>query len=176
MHWRRKWQPTPVFLPGESQGLGGGPGGLPSQGSHRVGHDWSNLAVAAAACGLNNWLMMLFIHQLKDPCGPKTKLRIQWWGRHSLCPLGAHRQAITEEVSSYRDKHRVLGKQNCWGTKFSFSGISLIYFYFFHCTYFLLTYQDIYYLSVLKYKHLESRYFICFVKWWLACTLMDAWH
>ena len=22
MHWRRKWQPTPVFLPGESQGLG----------------------------------------------------------------------------------------------------------------------------------------------------------
>ena len=21
-HWRRKWQPTPVFLPGESQGWG----------------------------------------------------------------------------------------------------------------------------------------------------------
>ena len=47
MHWRRKWQPTPVFLPGESQ-----PGGLPSMGSHRVGHDWSDLAAAAAAsCG-----------------------------------------------------------------------------------------------------------------------------
>ena len=34
MHWRRKWQPTPVFLPGESQGrrslvrLGVGPGKL----------------------------------------------------------------------------------------------------------------------------------------------------
>ena len=85
MHWRRKWQPTPVFLPGESQGWGawwaavygvanswtqlsdftftfyfhalekemashssvpawripgtGEPGGLPSMGSHRVGHD-----------------------------------------------------------------------------------------------------------------------------------------
>ena len=26
----------------------GEPGGLPSMGSHRVGHDWSNLAVAAA--------------------------------------------------------------------------------------------------------------------------------
>ena len=37
MHWRRKWQPTPVFLPGESQGRE--PGGLPSMGSHRVGHD-----------------------------------------------------------------------------------------------------------------------------------------
>ena len=22
MHWRRKWQPTPVFLPGESEGWG----------------------------------------------------------------------------------------------------------------------------------------------------------
>ena len=22
MHWRKKWQPTPVFLPGESQGRG----------------------------------------------------------------------------------------------------------------------------------------------------------
>ena len=32
MHWRRKWQPTPVFLPEESQGL-------PSVGSHRVGQD-----------------------------------------------------------------------------------------------------------------------------------------
>jgi len=25
------------------------PGGLPSMGSHRVGHDWSDLAAAAAA-------------------------------------------------------------------------------------------------------------------------------
>ena len=43
MHWRGKWQPTPVFLPGESQRWG-----LPSMGSHRVEHDWSNLAAAAA--------------------------------------------------------------------------------------------------------------------------------
>ena len=42
------WQPTPVFFPGESQGKGE-PDGLPSMGSHRVGHDWSDLAAAAAA-------------------------------------------------------------------------------------------------------------------------------
>ena len=47
MRWRRKWQPTPVFLPGESQERE--PGGLPSMGSHRVGHDWSDLAAVAAA-------------------------------------------------------------------------------------------------------------------------------
>ena len=29
----------------------GEPGGLPSMGSHRVGHDWSDLAAAAAAAG-----------------------------------------------------------------------------------------------------------------------------
>ena len=45
MHWKRKWQPTLLFLPGESQGRGS-LGGLPSVGSHRVGHDWSDLAAA----------------------------------------------------------------------------------------------------------------------------------
>ena len=90
---RRRWHPTPVLLPGESQGwrslvgcspwdreesdtterlhfhfsfscIGEGngnppsvlawgipgtgePGGLPSMGSHRVGHDWNDLAAAA---------------------------------------------------------------------------------------------------------------------------------
>ena len=52
MHWRRKWQPTPVFLPGESQGCGSLVG---SMGSHRVGHDWSDLAAAAAVC---KWVCM----------------------------------------------------------------------------------------------------------------------
>ena len=42
--WRRKWKPTPLFLPGESQGQD--PGGLLSVGSHRVGHDGSDLAAA----------------------------------------------------------------------------------------------------------------------------------
>ena len=91
MHWRRKWQPTPVLLLRKSHGrrslvgcsplgrwgsdtterlhfhfslacIGEGngnplqcsclenprdePGGLPSMGSHRVEHDWSDLAAA----------------------------------------------------------------------------------------------------------------------------------
>ena len=49
MLWRRKWQPTPVFLPRESQRRGShqAASGLLSLGSHRVGHDWSDLAAAA---------------------------------------------------------------------------------------------------------------------------------
>ena len=47
MHWRRKWQPTPVFLPGESQGRRNLVGCR--LWGHRVGRDWSDLAAAAAA-------------------------------------------------------------------------------------------------------------------------------
>ena len=38
--WRRAWQPTPVFLPGESPWTEE-PGGLQSTGLQRVGHDWA---------------------------------------------------------------------------------------------------------------------------------------
>ena len=37
--WRRKWQPTSEFLPGESHGQRS-LGGLQSMGSQRVEHDW----------------------------------------------------------------------------------------------------------------------------------------
>ena len=37
--WRRAWQPTPVFLPGESPWTEE-PGGLQSTGSQGVGHGW----------------------------------------------------------------------------------------------------------------------------------------
>ena len=43
--WRRRqWHPTPVLLPGKSHGWR-----LRSMGSHRVGHDWSDLAAALVA-------------------------------------------------------------------------------------------------------------------------------
>ena len=41
--WRSEWQPTPVFLPGESHGQK--PGGLQFIGSQRVRHDWSDVAL-----------------------------------------------------------------------------------------------------------------------------------
>ena len=36
----------------------GEPGGLPSMGSHRVGHDWSDLAVAAALINIIFWSLL----------------------------------------------------------------------------------------------------------------------
>ena len=47
MRWRRKWQLTPLFLPGESQGRGSLVGCC--LWGRRVGQDWHDLAAAAAA-------------------------------------------------------------------------------------------------------------------------------
>ena len=47
--WRRAQQPTPVFLPGESQWTEE-PGGLQFIGSQRVGHDWVT----------NTWLTKIY--------------------------------------------------------------------------------------------------------------------
>jgi len=40
MHWRRKWQPTPIFLPGEPQGWGS------LVGCHLWGHTESDTTEA----------------------------------------------------------------------------------------------------------------------------------
>ena len=57
------------------------PGGLPSMGSHRVGHDWCDLAVAAAGgpkilhfwqalvCGQNFWTTLWVQASPGTPCG-----------------------------------------------------------------------------------------------------------
>ena len=45
----------------------GEPGGLPSMGSHRVGHDWSDLAAAAAArCFLTSYFCIPVPYNEKD--------------------------------------------------------------------------------------------------------------
>ena len=58
----------------------GEPGGLPSMGSHRVGHDWSNLAAAAAyikhMCVLS---LKLFSWDWEFHCYSKDLLTDQPW-------------------------------------------------------------------------------------------------
>ena len=83
--WRRKWQPTPVFLPGESQGRGGGPGGLPSTGSHRVRHDWSDLAAAAA------------VDTEEDHSSGNFAYGIKWWWRRGTSEAWVY-QSITASL------------------------------------------------------------------------------
>ena len=49
IHWRRAWQPIPVFLPGESPWTGE-PGRLQSMGSQRAGHGWATRHSTALNC------------------------------------------------------------------------------------------------------------------------------
>ena len=51
MHWRRKWQPTPVFLPGGNQGQGARWAVI-----YGVVQSWTRLKwILAAAIGLPSW-------------------------------------------------------------------------------------------------------------------------
>ena len=56
LRWRRKWQPTPAFLPGESQGQRSLVGG--HLWGRRVGQNWSDLA---AACEVLDELIILIL-------------------------------------------------------------------------------------------------------------------
>ena len=91
MSWRRKWQSTPVFFPGESQRWGS----LLSMGSHRVGHDWNDLAAAAVAKWslfwvlTEEWRWLLWILSF-HPLWPRGAWpgKCAWLVRsvHSWCP------------------------------------------------------------------------------------------
>ena len=70
--WRRKWQPTPVLLPGKSHGQAMGLHGG-AMGSLKVGHDWvASLSfflqnfVHKALCSINTRDMVLSLGQ-EDP-------------------------------------------------------------------------------------------------------------
>ena len=74
MHWRRKWWPTPVFLPGKSQGRASKVGCL-TMGLHRVGHDWSDLAAAAAEVKRDHPALDLTLYQEQEWLG---LIKILW--------------------------------------------------------------------------------------------------
>ena len=58
MLWRRKWLPTPAFLPGEFQWTEE-PGRLQFRGSQRVGRDWATKHSTA-----HTWHTKIWIHLL----------------------------------------------------------------------------------------------------------------
>ena len=97
-YWRRKWQPTPVFLPGESQGGRSLVGCIVQpMGSHRVGHDWSDLAAAVA-------------------------VRSHWFEKNQTCPNMSVGKALrltlwwTISAEGIQGSCSVLGHTLCSGT------------------------------------------------------------
>ena len=64
------------------------PGGLPSLGSHRVGHDWSDLAAAAAAAAAGRPGMLLFMGSQRVGLDWATELN---WTEH-------HFRSIVDQI------------------------------------------------------------------------------
>ena len=73
----------------------GEPGGLPSLGSHRVGHDWRDLAAAAAvqfSCSVvSNSLRTHGLQHTRPPCLSPTpgvypnSCPLSWWCHPTIC-------------------------------------------------------------------------------------------
>ena len=76
--WRRAWQPTPVFLPGESP-WAEEHGGLQSTGSERVRHHWIDLSgthVEGMSWILRSW--HLLDHYWRCWASSDTSLGVSW--------------------------------------------------------------------------------------------------
>ena len=73
MHWRRKWQPTPVFLPGESRRQRGLVGYSPwgRKDSDTTETAWHTCMMLTLACLQKGFVRSLFLvvrsESLKDP-------------------------------------------------------------------------------------------------------------
>ena len=104
MHWRRKWWPTPVYLPGESRGRGSL---VDSLGWHRVERD---LAAAAARLSYQNrsrGLLHLGTFCHSTDCYMQWLSGSHWWwklakrGHLTLLSL-PHTQRDLEALTSIR--------------------------------------------------------------------------
>ena len=93
------------------------PGGLPSMGSHRVGHDWSNLAAAAAVRRtwwrveepprwrwFRRWRELDQGSDRQDWC-PTFAINIFSWGREPESPFKLCRHSFTSTESSAFRQH-----------------------------------------------------------------------
>ena len=73
-------------IPGTGQ-----PGGLPSLGSHRVGHNWSDLADLAAVVILHYYLNSLMTYAVEHLFTCLSSAYVLWWG--FVCVFWLH-QAV----------------------------------------------------------------------------------
>ena len=80
MHWRRKWQPTPVFLPGESQGRGSLWAAV-----YGVAQSWTQLKLLSSSSKERPVLRQdTLLHRLKESMRENIHLLLK--GPQTDCP------------------------------------------------------------------------------------------
>ena len=83
------------------------PGGLPSMGSHRVGHDWSDLAAA-------EWLTLFqpqFLHTTEIPALMEPVIE---WLSSVVFSYSPGTQLVSSQWSHYKNDVRVLLLEGIW--------------------------------------------------------------
>ena len=127
--WRRKWQPTPVFLPGES--LRQKPGGLQSMGNQRVRHDYSTeiqhrqrmiLTRHCISSAVSNSFWPHELQHARPPCPSPTpgvysnSCPLSWWCHptisSSVIPFSSHLQSFPASGSFQMSQLFTLGGQS----------------------------------------------------------------
>ena len=95
----------------------GEPGGLPSMGSYRVRHDWSNLAAAVAATSLNIWHLYGISRKGKKNLSDRKDYTVEWdwevykwewglsyWGDRNVPKLHNNDYCTTQKILIKRKK------------------------------------------------------------------------
>ena len=92
-HWRREWQPTPVFLPGESQGRGAWWAAV-----YGVTQSRTQLRRLSSSSSMTHqsWPMKIFTVSV-------TSLVVQWLRLHSQC-RGVDIQFLVRELRSHKQQ------------------------------------------------------------------------
>ena len=122
MHWRRKWQPTPVFLPGESQGQ------QSLVGCHLWGRTESDMTVKCASINIITWTTALSNSiKLWSILGRTTQADGSWWRVLTKCGPLEKRMTTHFSVLALRTPwsiltavHRIT-KRHYWATELNWT-------------------------------------------------------
>ena len=128
LHWRRKWQPTPVFLPGESQGRGSLVGCRPGVAQSRTrlkrlssssnsSSSGKESACQYRRCGFHPWVGKIPWRRKWQPTPEFLPGKLH--GRGSLAgysPRGLKESDKPEHACTHC-QHGWLWETLCWGTE-----------------------------------------------------------
>ena len=116
--WRRAWQPTPVFLPGESPRTVE-PGGLQFVGLQRVGHDWAIKHIGRSE-EKQCWRFPVDFFVSPSPERLFPPHLPSWWGMIHMHSSSAHQEwhvecCVSASVPSRQEAHSSNACHNCHG-------------------------------------------------------------
>ena len=152
------------------------PGGLPSMGSHRVGHDWSDLAAAAAAELLLLWGFPGGASSKRIHLPMQEMWEIKIWSldwKHPLEKEMATHSSILAWKTSWTAEPGVHGiaKSQTWLSDWGHTLLIYSYVYYTICAN-SSNYKYIYILNPFIFT-LKFSYSIL---WWFYCGKNTTWH